>query len=108
VKPACCVIRSKPVRTKITDKATPCPLDHSNRQFDTQASNLLWRSDLTCFRKRSGFGHAAFVIDADDRRIVGWRVSRAAHVSERAARHRPGASANAQSLNWFRERGIQT
>jgi putative transposase len=64
VKPACCVIRSKPVRTKISDKATLCPLDHANCQFDTQASNLLWLSDFTCFSKRSGFGHVAFVIDA--------------------------------------------
>jgi putative transposase len=27
------VIRGKPVRTTISDKATPCPLDHVNRQF---------------------------------------------------------------------------
>ena len=27
------VIRGKPVRTTISDKAAPCPLDHVNRQF---------------------------------------------------------------------------
>jgi transposase InsO family protein len=27
------VIRGKPVRTTIGDKAAPCPLDHVNRQF---------------------------------------------------------------------------
>ena len=26
-------IRGKPVRTTISDKAVPCPLDHVNRQF---------------------------------------------------------------------------
>lgn len=27
------VLRGKPVRTTISDKAPPCPLDHVNRQF---------------------------------------------------------------------------
>jgi hypothetical protein len=27
------VIRGKPVKTTISDKAAPCPLDHVNRQF---------------------------------------------------------------------------
>ena len=31
------VIRGKPVRTTISDKATPCPLDHVNRQFKQAA-----------------------------------------------------------------------
>ena len=31
------VIRGKPVRTTISDKATPCPLDHVNRQFKAAA-----------------------------------------------------------------------
>ncbi len=35
------VIRGKPVRTTISDKAAPCPLDHVNRQFHAPAPNLL-------------------------------------------------------------------
>jgi hypothetical protein len=27
------VIRGKPIRTTVSDKAAPCPLDHVNRQF---------------------------------------------------------------------------
>ena len=27
------IIRGKPVRTTMSDKAAPCPLDHVNRQF---------------------------------------------------------------------------
>ena len=41
------VIRGKPVRTTISDKAVPCPLDHVNRQFRAPAPNRLWVSDFT-------------------------------------------------------------
>ena len=40
------VVRGKPVRTTISDKAAPCPLDHVNRQFKTSRPNALWVSDL--------------------------------------------------------------
>ena len=36
------VIRGKPVRTTISDKAAPCPLDHVNRQFKALRPNALW------------------------------------------------------------------
>ena len=35
------VIRGKPVRTTISDKAAPCSRDHVNRQFFAPASNRL-------------------------------------------------------------------
>ncbi len=73
------VIRGKPVRTTISDKATPCPLDHVNRQFKAPRPNALWVSDFTYVATWSGFVHVAFIIDAYARRIVGWRVSRTAH-----------------------------
>jgi transposase InsO family protein len=41
------VIRGKPVRTTISDKAAPCPLDRVNRQFHAPAPNRLWVSDFT-------------------------------------------------------------
>jgi hypothetical protein len=41
------VIRGKPVRTTISDKAAPCPLDHVNRQFHAPRPNALWVSDFT-------------------------------------------------------------
>jgi transposase InsO family protein len=73
------VIRGKPVRTTISDKAAPCPLDHVNRQFHASAPNRLWLSDFTYVATWSGFVYVAFVIDAYARRIVGWRASRTAH-----------------------------
>jgi putative transposase len=75
------VIRGKPVRTTVQDKAAPCPLDHVNRVFHAPAPNRLWLSDFTYVSTWSGFVYVAFVIDAYARRIVGWRVSRTAHAS---------------------------
>ena len=69
------VIRGKPVRTTVSDKAAPCPLDHVNRQFQAPAPNVLWVSDFTYVATWAGFVYVAFVIDAYARRIVGWRVS---------------------------------
>ena len=73
------VIRGKPIRTTVSDKAAPCPLDKVNRQFHAPAPNRLWVSDFTYVATWAGFVYVAFVIDAYARRIVGWRVSRTAH-----------------------------
>ena len=75
------VIRGKPVRTTVSDKAAPCPLDHVNRQFKAPAPNRLWVSDFTYVATWAGFAYVAFVIDVYARYIVGWRVSRTAHAS---------------------------
>jgi len=73
------VIRGKPVRTTISNKAAPCPLDHVNRQFKAPTPNRLWVSDFTYVATWRGFVYVAFVIDVYARRIVGWRASRTAH-----------------------------
>ncbi len=75
------VIRGKPIRTTVQDKAAPCPLDHVNRVFHAPAPNRLRLSDFTYVSTWSGFVYVAFVIDAYARRVVGWRVSRTAHAS---------------------------
>lgn len=75
------VIRGKPLRTTISDKAAPCRLDRVNRQFHAPAPNRLWVSDFTYVSTWSGFVYVAFVIDVYARYIVGWRVSRTAHAS---------------------------
>ena len=73
------VIRGKTVRTTVPDRATPCPLDHVNRQFHAPRPNALWVSDFTYVSTWAGFVYVAFVIDTYARRIVGWRASRSAH-----------------------------
>ena len=75
------VIRGKPVRTTISDRSAPCPLDRVNRQFRAPAPNMLWVSDFTYVATWAGFVYVAFVIDTFARRIVGWRASRTAHAS---------------------------
>jgi putative transposase len=72
-------IRGKPVRTTVSDKAAPCPLDRVNRQFHAPRPNALWLSDFTYVATWQGFVYVAFVIDAYARRIIGWRASRTAH-----------------------------
>ena len=69
-------VRGKPVKTTISNPATPCPADRVNRQFHAQRPNTLWLSDFTYVATWAGFVYVAFVIDAFARRIVGWRVSR--------------------------------
>ena len=73
------VIRGRRVRTTVSDRAAPCPLDRVNRQFQAPRPNVLWVSDFTYVATWTGFVYVAFVIDAYARRIVGWRVSRSAH-----------------------------
>jgi len=75
------VIRGKPVRTTVPDKAAPCPLDHVNRVFRAPAPNVVWVSDVTYVSTWAGFVYVAFVIDVYARRIVGWRASQTAHAS---------------------------
>ncbi|MGM4954216.1 IS3 family transposase [Bradyrhizobium barranii] len=69
----------KSVKTMISDKAAPCPLDHVNRKFKAPRPNVFWLSDFTYVATWTGFVYVAFVIDAYARRIVGWRASRTAH-----------------------------
>ena len=73
------IIRGKPVKTTVSDKAAPCPLDRVNRHFFAPSPNMLWLSDFTYVATWQGFVYVAFVIDAFARRIVGWRASRTAH-----------------------------
>ena len=88
------VIRGKVVRTTLSDKAAPCPLDKVNRQFRAERPNQLWVSDFTYVSTWAGFVYVAFIIDVFARYIVGWRVSRTAHTSfvldalEQALHHR--------------------
>ena len=73
------VIRGKSVRTTISDRSTPCPRDHVNRQFRVPAPDMLWVSDFTYVATWAGLVCVAFVINTFARRIVAWRASRTAH-----------------------------
>jgi len=69
------VVRGKPKKTTISNKATPCPLDRVNRQFVADRPNKLWVSDFTYVPSDTGFVYLALVIDVFARTIVGWKVS---------------------------------
>jgi putative transposase len=64
------VIRGKPVKTTISDKAAPCPLDHVNRQFKAPRPNVL---DFTYVATWTGFVYGRIQpVVATARR---WRLS---------------------------------
>ena len=65
------VIRGKPVRTTISDKAAPCPLDHVNRQFKAPRPNALWVSDFTYVATWSGF---VYVVGREEHDFSGRRA----------------------------------
>jgi putative transposase len=54
------VIRGKPVRTTVSDKAAPCSLDQVNRQFHATVPNMLWVSDFTYGAPRPGSSGGAY------------------------------------------------
>jgi len=73
------VIRGKAVRTTISDRTLPCPLDRVNRDFKAARPNQLWVADYTYVSTWQGWLYVAFVVDVFARRIVGWRVSSSMH-----------------------------
>lgn len=94
------IIRGEPDRTTTPDKKAPCPLDEVKRQFRAPAPNEPWVSGFTDVATWKGLVHGAFAIDANARKIVGWRVSASAHAGfaldalEQAAHaRRPGTGA---------------
>jgi putative transposase len=48
------VVRGKRLRTTVSDRAAPCPLDRVNRQFQAPRPNALWVSDFTYGAPRPG------------------------------------------------------
>jgi transposase InsO family protein len=55
------VLRGKPIKTTISNKAAPCLLDKVNRHFKAPKPNALWVSDFTYVATWSGFVYVAFV-----------------------------------------------
>lgn len=79
------IIRGKPIKTTVSDKSAPCPLDRVNRHFKAPAPNMLWLSDFATRSFGSPMsrpGRASSTWPSSltlARRIVGWRASRTAH-----------------------------
>jgi transposase InsO family protein len=44
-------VRGKVVTTTVSERATPCPLDRVNRQFQAPTPNALWVSDFSVPRQ---------------------------------------------------------
>ena len=48
-------VRGRPVKTTVSDRSAPCPLDKVNRQFQAPRPNALWVSDFTYGAPRPGW-----------------------------------------------------
>lgn len=71
------VVRGRRGRTTDPDRAGARAMpDLVGRRFDAPGPDRLWVADITYCRTASGFVHAAFVIDAFSRRILGWQMAR--------------------------------
>lgn len=75
------VVRTKKVRTTITDPAAHRASDLVDRAFAVAAPNRLFVADFTYVRVSCGFFYTAFVIDAFAGTIVGWDVSATANAA---------------------------
>jgi putative transposase len=69
------VSRRKGTTTTIRDKdARPAP-DLVDRNFVVHAPNVLWLADITYVPTWAGFLYLAVVLDAFNRRVVGWAMA---------------------------------
>ena len=48
--------------------------NHLNRQFETDAPNITWVTDITYVKTQEGFAYLAVVIDLFSRMVVGWSL----------------------------------
>jgi putative transposase len=67
--------RRKFVHTTDSRHGLPIASNVLSRQFNPEAPNRSWVSDLTYIRTRSGWLYLAVVLDLYARRIVGWAMS---------------------------------
>ena len=67
--------RGRRHRTTIADAAASRPADLVQRQFNPPAPNRTWVADFTYVSTWSGMVYVAFVLDANSRRILGWRAA---------------------------------
>src|SRR5574341_293442 len=109
------VVRGKPRRTTRPAALADRPADLVNRQFTARGPNRLWVADLTYVPTWAGFCYAAFIVDADSRFIVGWRVATTLRATlaldalEMAiwARQAAGQAAGLDGLVHHSDRGVQ-
>ncbi|WP_408440882.1 IS3 family transposase [Paraburkholderia sediminicola] len=66
------------IRRTVSERSTPCPLDHVQWQFKAERPNALCVSELTYVSSWQSFVYVALIVDVFARRIVGWRVSASA------------------------------
>lgn len=76
-------IRVEPVRrfraTTASDHALPVAANHLGRQFEADAANTKWASDITYLWTKEGWLYLAVVLDLFSRRVIGWSLQPSLH-----------------------------
>jgi transposase InsO family protein len=70
-------------RVKTTDSAHNLPVAPNllNRQFEAEAPNQKWVTDITYIPTKQGWLYLAVILDLFSRRIVGWSMASTMHAS---------------------------
>jgi transposase InsO family protein len=70
-------------RVKTTDSAHNLPVAPNllNRQFETDAPNQKWVTDITYIPTEQGWLYLAVILDLFSRRVVGWSMASTMHAS---------------------------
>ena len=51
--------------------------NHLNRQFEVEAPDMVWVTDITYIKTQEGFAYLSVVIDLFSRKVVGWSFASA-------------------------------
>ena len=65
-------VRRRFKRTTNSNHSLPVAPNTLNRQFDVDAPDRVWASDITYIRTTSGWGYLAVMLDLHSKMIVGW------------------------------------
>lgn len=102
-------VKRRRVRTTLSNHSLPVAPNLLNRQFEAEALNRKWTTDITYIATEEGWLYLAAVMDLCSRRIVGWSMDSTlcASLAQNAlqmaiARCRPGAG-----LLHHSDRGVQ-
>jgi len=68
-------VRGKTRRTTVPDEKAERPADLVDRNWEVDAPNRLWVTDLTQVATWAGVVYLCFIIDDYSRMIVGWRAA---------------------------------
>ena len=83
--------------------------NHLQRQFNTSAPNLVWVSDVTCFKVKEQYFYICVIIDLFSRRIISYGISKSSSTYLITSTFRKALKARnyPANLTFHSDRGVQ-